>query len=64
MNGTHGINGSQLAKMKSTFLTCPFHEIYRVEAAGLKSSSYSLKITTFVKMCKLGYFCENLIFCQ
>ena len=51
-------------KWNSTFLTYPYHKIYRVEAVGLKSSSYTLKITIFVKMWNLGQFCENLIFCQ
>ena len=47
-------NGSQLAKMKkSTFLTCPCHKIYRVEAVGLKSFNYTLKNY---------YFCENMKF--
>ena len=35
------LNGSQLAKMKNTFLTCTCHEIYREEAVGLKSSNYT-----------------------
>ena len=30
------INGSQLAKMESTFLTCHCNEICREEAVGLK----------------------------
>ena len=38
-------NGSQLAicaKMKkSTFLTCPCHKTYRVEAVGLKNFNYT-----------------------
>ena len=35
-------NGSQLAKNeKSTFPTCPCHEIYREEAVGLKTSNYT-----------------------
>ena len=35
------VNGWQLAKMKRVFLTCPFHEIYRDEAVGLKSCKYT-----------------------
>ena len=31
-------------KWKSTFLTCPCHKIYRVEAVGLKSSNYIRKL--------------------
>ena len=58
------LNGSQLAKMKRVFLTCPCHKIYRGEAFGLKSCKYTWKITIFVKMWNLGQFCENLIFCQ
>ena len=42
-------------KWKSTFLTCPCHKIYRVEAVGLKSSNYTSKFTIFVKMWNLGY---------
>ena len=37
-------------KRKSKFSTCPCHKIYRVEAVGLKSSNYALKITIFVNM--------------
>ena len=51
-------------KWKSIFLTCPCHEIYRVEAVGLKNSNYTLKIKIFVNMWNLGQFRENLIFCQ
>ena len=47
-------------KLKSTFLTCPCHKIYRVEAVNLKSSNYTFKkIMIFVKMWNLGQFCEN-----
>ena len=35
------INGSQLAKIKSRFLTCPCHKIYRDEAVGLKGCNYT-----------------------
>ena len=28
-------------KLKSTFLTCQYHEIYREEAVGLKTSNYT-----------------------
>ena len=31
-----GVNSSQLTKMESTFLTCPYHKIHRQEAFGLK----------------------------
>ena len=58
------INGSQLAKMKRVFLTCPCHEIYKDEVVGLKSCKYTLKITIVVNIWNLGEFCENLIFCQ
>ena len=34
------LNGSQLAKWKSRFLTCPCHKIYREEAVGLKVQLY------------------------
>ena len=51
-------------KWKSTFLTYPCHDMYRVEAVGLKSSNYTLKITILVNMWNLGQFRENLIFCQ
>ena len=57
-------NGSQLAKMKRVFLTCPCHNIYRDEAAGLKSCKCTWKITIFVNMWNLGQFREKLIFCQ
>ena len=51
-------------KWKRVFLTCPCHKIYRDEAVGLKSCKYTWKITIFVKMCNLGQYRENLIFCQ
>ena len=51
-------------KWKSTFLTCHCYQISRVEAAGLKKSNYTFKITIFVRMWNLGQFCEKLIFCQ
>ena len=51
-------------KWKRVFLTCPCHEIYRDEAAGLKSCKYTLKITIYVNMWNLGQFRENLLFCQ
>ena len=57
-------NGSQLAKMKKSILTCPRHEIYRDEAVGLKSRKYTWKITIYVNMWNLGQFRENLIFCH
>ena len=41
-------------KWKSTFLACPCHEIYRVEAVGLKSSSYALKIMIFCENVRFG----------
>ena len=53
------LNGSQLAKWKSTFptCTCHSHKIYRDQAVGLKTFSYTLKITIFVNICKiLGNF--------
>ena len=37
-------------KWKRVFLTCPCHDIYRVEAVGLKSSNYTLKIVIFANM--------------
>ena len=43
-------------KWKSTFLTCPCHEIYRGEAVGLKSSNYTWKVMIFVNMWNLGQF--------
>ena len=51
------VNGSQLAKnLKSIFLTCPCHKIYRVEAVGLKSSNYIFKNGIFVKFEIWGNF--------
>ena len=41
-------------KWKSTFLTCHCHEIYREEAAGIKSSNFSWKIMIFCKYVKIG----------
>ena len=52
-------NGSQLAKIKfkkSIFLAYHHHEIYRVEAVGLKSSNYTFKKIQFLwkKKVKFG----------
>ena len=58
------LNGSQLAKLKRVFLTCPCHEIYKDEAVGLKSCKYTWKITIYMNMWNLGQFREILIFCQ
>ena len=51
-------------KWKRVFLTCPCHDIYRVEAVGLKNSNYTWKIMIFANMWNLGQFREKLIFCQ
>ena len=48
------------AKMKSIFLACSCHKINTVEAVGLKSSNYTLKITIFVNMWNLGQWCEKI----
>ena len=56
-----GFNGSQLAKKKSTFLTCHCHRNYRVEAVGLKKKcNCTLKITIFVSMWNLGQFRKKI----
>ena len=50
-------------KWKSAFLTCPCHEIYRVEAVGLKSSSYTLEKWWFLWICEIwGNFMKNWYF--
>ena len=41
-------------KLKSRFLTCPCHEIYRDEAVSLKSSSYTWKKYDFCEYVKFG----------
>ena len=51
----HWLNNSQVhnwQKWKSTFLSCHCHEIYRVEAIGLKSSNYTLKNYDFCEYVK------------
>ena len=48
-------------KWKSTFPTCPCHEIYSEEAVCVKSYNYTWKITIFVNMCNLGQFLENFV---
>ena len=53
------LNGSQLAKLKKKYVTCPHHKIYRLEAVGLKNSCYTWKIMIFVKMWNLGQFYEK-----
>ena len=49
------VNGSRLVKMKSTFLTCPCHEIYRVEVVGI----YKKKIKLYLNKYD---FCEYMKF--
>ena len=51
-------------KWKRVFLTCPCHEIYRVEAVGLKSSNNALKIVIFAKKWNFGAISLKLLFCQ
>ena len=46
-------------KGKSTFFTCPCHNVLRVKAVGLKSSNHTLKKYDFCE--NLGQFCENVI---
>ena len=58
------LTGGNWQKWKWVFLTCPFHEIYRDEAVGLKSCKNTWKITIFVKMWNFGQNRENLKFCQ
>ena len=55
------LTGGNWQKWKRVFLTRPCHEIYRVEAVGLKSCKNTWKITIFVKMWNLGQYRENLI---
>ena len=49
-------------KWKSTFLTCPCHEICRVEAVGLNNSNYTWKITIseYVKFGAISWKCDIL----
>ena len=39
---------------EDTFLTCPWHKIYREGVVGVKSSNYTLKITIFCEYVKFG----------
>ena len=62
------LNGSQLAKMKKYIPYMSLHEIYRVEAVGLKSSNYTLKSYDFCEYVKFGaiawknwYFVNNCL---
>ena len=57
----HWLTAHNWRKWKSTFLTCPCHEVYRVEAVGLKGYNHTEKKNTiFVKMWNLGQFWGNL----
>ena len=48
---------------KRVFLSCYWHEIYRVEAVGLESSNYSLKKLQFLWICEIwGNFLNNRYF--
>ena len=49
-------------KWKSTFPSCSFHEIYRVEAFGLSVNNYTFESTIYVSMWNLGQFLENWYF--
>ena len=60
----HYLMAHNWQKWKRVFLTCPCHEIYRVETVGLKSSNYTWKNMIFTNMWNLGQFREELIFCQ
>ena len=48
------VNGSQLAKMKKVFLTCPCDEIYRDKTVGLKSCKYTWKNYDSCKYVEFG----------
>ena len=51
------LNSSQLAKMRSTFLTCPCqccHEIYRIDAVGFKKFQLYFKTYNFCEYVKFG----------
>ena len=49
-----GINGSQLAEKKKVFLSCYFHEIYRVEAVGLEKLQLYLQNYDFCEYAEFG----------
>ena len=53
------LTAHSLHKLKSTFITCPSHKLYGVEAVSLKDSNYTLKITIFVNMWNLGQFIKK-----
>ena len=42
------LNASQVAKMKEVVDSCPYHEIYGVEAVGLNTHNYTFQIKIFV----------------
>ena len=48
------VNGSQLAKLKSLFLTCHFYKIHSVEAVGLKGSNFTFKNYAFSEYAIFG----------
>ena len=52
------INGSQMTKIKRTFLTCPRNKIYRVDAVGLKSAIS--KNYDFYENVKFGAILRNI----
>ena len=60
------LNGSQLAKLEKSILSCYFYEIHKVEAVGLKHYNYTwiTNFTIFVIIGNLGQFLEKSIFCQ
>ena len=52
------IDGSQLKK-RLLFPSYYYHEIYKVEAVGLKNYNYTWKFTFFVNMYNLDHFLKN-----
>ena len=63
-NKINYFNGSQLAKLKRVFLTCPCHEIYKDEAVGLKSCKYTWKNYDLREYVEFGAISWISIFCQ
>ena len=51
---TYLLTAHNWQKWKRVFLTCPCHEIYRVESVGLKTSNYTLKDYDFCEYVKFG----------
>ena len=63
-NNFRSLTGHNWQNWKRVLLSYYWHEIYRVEAVGLKNYNYTRKITIFLNKWNLGQFLDKSIFSQ